>query len=317
MRQPSDSFGPERRPPPFTYRRMTPNDLDRIMEIEKDGFAHPWSADLLRRELMHDWSTILLATERRGGAEVVLGFVVFWLVHDELHVLNIATALEARRRGVGWALMEEAAARSGTGRWGSAPTTTPTRARTRSSWCWISERGVVERPPHALARPPLAPLPLRSREDPPPGRGRVALARLAADRAAAPAAGGARAGGGDARAPLRAPARPGGGLRQGRGDRARALRARLLARRDRDPHPAPATGKRPPPPVPAPGAPGAPQPHGLQQRRGGGVRDSAGGARARGPARRGGGERRTQQGDAQRACGGRLPRLHRAVARAR
>ena len=112
MRQPSDSFGPERRPAPFTYRRMTPDDLDRIMEIEKDGFAHPWSADLLRRELMHDWSTILLATERRGGAEVVLGFVVFWLVHDELHVLNIATALEARRRGVGWALMEEAAARA-------------------------------------------------------------------------------------------------------------------------------------------------------------------------------------------------------------
>ncbi len=112
MRQPIDDLQPEERPAPFNYRRMALDDLDRIMAIEKDGFAHPWSGDLLRREMMHDWSTILLATARRGATETILGFVVFWLVHDELHVLNIATALEARRRGVAWALMEEAAARA-------------------------------------------------------------------------------------------------------------------------------------------------------------------------------------------------------------
>jgi len=95
---------------------MLLEDLDRVMEIEKDGFAHPWSADLIRREMMHDWATILLATERRRGREgqpreAVTGFVVYWLVHDEIHVLNIATAVEERRRGVARALMQEAAAR--------------------------------------------------------------------------------------------------------------------------------------------------------------------------------------------------------------
>jgi [ribosomal protein S18]-alanine N-acetyltransferase len=104
-------------PPPFGFRRMGLDDLDRVMEIEKDGFAHPWSADLLRREMVHDWSTILLATQTRHGVaglprEVVVGFIVYWLVHDELHVLNIATAVEERRRGVGRALMDEAAARA-------------------------------------------------------------------------------------------------------------------------------------------------------------------------------------------------------------
>ncbi|GEJ58066.1 ribosomal protein S18-alanine N-acetyltransferase [Anaeromyxobacter diazotrophicus] len=104
-------------PAPFAFRRMALDDLARVMEIEKDGFAHPWSADLLRREMVHDWSTILLATELRDGRagvarEAILGFIVFWLVHDELHVLNIATALEARRRGVGRALMDEAAQRA-------------------------------------------------------------------------------------------------------------------------------------------------------------------------------------------------------------
>ena len=96
---------------------MSLEDLDRVMEIEKDGFAHPWSADLLRREMVHDWSTILLATVTRIGPghlpmEAVVGFVVYWLVHDELHILNIATAVEERRRGVGGALMEEAARRA-------------------------------------------------------------------------------------------------------------------------------------------------------------------------------------------------------------
>ncbi len=108
MRRPRDA---ERAPAPVVFRRMRDEDLPRVVAIERDGFSHPWSADLLRRELAHAWSTILVAVEAGpGGPERILGFIVYWLVHDEIHVLNIATALEARRRGVGRALMEEAAA---------------------------------------------------------------------------------------------------------------------------------------------------------------------------------------------------------------
>ena len=118
MRRPPDTLRPSVPPPfpPVGFRRMTLGDLDRVMEIEKDGFAHPWSADLLRREMVHDWSTVLVATDIRHGLgglarEVVVGFIVYWLVHDEVHVLNIATAVEERRRGIGRALMHEAAER--------------------------------------------------------------------------------------------------------------------------------------------------------------------------------------------------------------
>ena len=111
---------------------MVLDDLERVMQIELQGFAHPWSADLIRRELEHDWSTILLAVswgreppaptafggfveQRPGHAlsfETIAGFVVYWLVHDELHILNLATAAEERRRGVARALMNEASERA-------------------------------------------------------------------------------------------------------------------------------------------------------------------------------------------------------------
>ncbi|HWR98245.1 MAG TPA: ribosomal protein S18-alanine N-acetyltransferase, partial [Candidatus Methanoperedens sp.] len=92
-----------------SFRRAGAGDVGRIMEIERDGFLHPWSRDLIERELEHAWSQVLLACEAGpSGTERVLGYIVFWLVHDEIHVLNVATAREARRRGVGRALMAEA-----------------------------------------------------------------------------------------------------------------------------------------------------------------------------------------------------------------
>jgi ribosomal-protein-alanine N-acetyltransferase len=89
---------------------MRAEDIPRIVDIERDGFKHPWSAELLRRELHHAWSTSLVATEP-AAPDQVIGFIVFWTVHDEVHVLNVAVALEARRRGVARVLMDEAAAR--------------------------------------------------------------------------------------------------------------------------------------------------------------------------------------------------------------
>ncbi|HEU4385119.1 MAG TPA: ribosomal protein S18-alanine N-acetyltransferase [Anaeromyxobacteraceae bacterium] len=90
------------------FRRMRLEDLERVVEIQRTAFAHPWSRELLAREMGHDWSSVLLAVEAATGGEAVLGVVVFWLVHDEVHVLNVAVAPEARRRGVARALMHEA-----------------------------------------------------------------------------------------------------------------------------------------------------------------------------------------------------------------
>lgn len=90
----------------LALRRAGKEDVDRVLEIEAEGFAHPWSRELVERELDHAWSRLLLAEDGPGGP--VVGYIVFWIVHDEVHVLNVATALSARRRGVGRALMAAA-----------------------------------------------------------------------------------------------------------------------------------------------------------------------------------------------------------------
>jgi ribosomal-protein-alanine N-acetyltransferase len=103
MRRPVD---PPRPAGTLVLRRAGSADVDRVLEIEKEGFLHPWSRELVERELDHSWSILLLAEDGAGGP--VIGYVVFWVVHDEVHVLNVATALAARRRGIGRALMEAA-----------------------------------------------------------------------------------------------------------------------------------------------------------------------------------------------------------------
>lgn len=94
-------------PADFLVRKMTREDLPAVMALEQASFRNPWSYELLQRELGHDWSIILLLEEPLPeGGRRLLGVSIFWIVHDEVHVLNVATAPEHRRRGVGRSLME-------------------------------------------------------------------------------------------------------------------------------------------------------------------------------------------------------------------
>src|SRR3989454_10949588 len=98
--------------PRLEIRRMTAADLDDVMVIERAAFRPPWSPGLFRRELEHDWSTILVALEpltsaSGRGSERVVGFLIYWLVHDEVHILNVAVAPEQRRKGIARMLMGE------------------------------------------------------------------------------------------------------------------------------------------------------------------------------------------------------------------
>jgi [ribosomal protein S18]-alanine N-acetyltransferase len=87
------------------FTPMRPEDLDAVLEIERQSFPEPWSPGLFLHELKVPFSSTMLVRARSGPAEL-LGYVCRWLVGDEVHILNLAVRPERRRGGVGRALVE-------------------------------------------------------------------------------------------------------------------------------------------------------------------------------------------------------------------
>jgi [ribosomal protein S18]-alanine N-acetyltransferase len=78
-------------------------DLEGIMEIERSSFSHPWSRETFLEEFENDLSRIKVLREPRSKR--VIAFINYWVVHDEIHVLNVATHPDWRRQGLARRLM--------------------------------------------------------------------------------------------------------------------------------------------------------------------------------------------------------------------
>lgn len=93
----------------FTLRPMTSEDLDQVIEIEKQSFSEPWSRKNFEYELLQlDASELTVA--QAGGR--IIGYTVTWFLGDEVHLANVAVRTEGRKRGVGRALVEDVIARA-------------------------------------------------------------------------------------------------------------------------------------------------------------------------------------------------------------
>ena len=84
-------------------RPMTEGDLDEIMQIERKSFPTPWSRRLFERELLLPYAYAFVALE--APVDRVVGYLCFWLVEGETHILNLAVHPESRRRGIGSLLL--------------------------------------------------------------------------------------------------------------------------------------------------------------------------------------------------------------------
>jgi ribosomal-protein-alanine N-acetyltransferase len=89
-------------------RPMTLDDLPLVVTLQQQSFQSPWSEALLRREFDHEWSRVTVAELPVDGRVSIAGFSIYWLVHDELHLLTLAVATAFRRKGVASALLNEA-----------------------------------------------------------------------------------------------------------------------------------------------------------------------------------------------------------------
>jgi len=83
--------------PGISIDSMSYGDLQEVIEIENRSFPSPWSRDLFVRELNNRESTLFVARERIKGMARLYGYICFWVVVDEAHILNLAIHPSFRR----------------------------------------------------------------------------------------------------------------------------------------------------------------------------------------------------------------------------
>lgn len=83
--------------------RMTASDLEEVLVIEGGSFDDPWTDEIFHAELRHSWSHCdVLRTPDR----VIVGYIVFWSVADEVHLLNVAVDPKQRKHQYGRRLLD-------------------------------------------------------------------------------------------------------------------------------------------------------------------------------------------------------------------
>ncbi len=90
----------------LVIRRAGLADLRSIWAIERVSFPTPWSRWSFLAELSNPIGRTLVAGPASGRWQV-WGYIVFWVVSQEMHILNLAVHPRLRRQGVARHLLQE------------------------------------------------------------------------------------------------------------------------------------------------------------------------------------------------------------------
>lgn len=92
--------------PGVVINAMDKADLPEVLAIERDVFLSPWSAGMFSRELGSAHSVCLAARINLEDKSIIVGYIIFWMIVDEVHLHNLAVKKEYRNRGFAFELME-------------------------------------------------------------------------------------------------------------------------------------------------------------------------------------------------------------------
>ena len=86
------------------FAPMSVQDLDEALDIERRSFPEPWSRGMFLHELKLPFSKSIVVRADDPTHEL-LGYVCWWLIGEEIQILNVAVHPERRRHGIGRALV--------------------------------------------------------------------------------------------------------------------------------------------------------------------------------------------------------------------
>lgn len=98
----------DKSPPAHVVAPMTNSDIDEVLRIEQQSFPNPWTWSMFDSELLNPVSSAYTVKVPHDGASIVAGYVIFWIVYGEAHILNIAIHPEYRRMGFAKRLLDTA-----------------------------------------------------------------------------------------------------------------------------------------------------------------------------------------------------------------
>jgi ribosomal-protein-alanine N-acetyltransferase len=79
---------------------MARDDLEAVLSIERRSFPTPWTPGMFEEELRNARSGLFVAREEGRTTGRIRGYICFWHVFDELHILNLAVHPSYRRQNV-------------------------------------------------------------------------------------------------------------------------------------------------------------------------------------------------------------------------
>ena len=89
----------------FGIHKMTADDIDGVLQIEQESFSSPWSRWIFESELSKGDRSHFLVAKSEGE---ILGYIGFWMIFDEAHIVNVAVRADLRRSGIGTLLLASA-----------------------------------------------------------------------------------------------------------------------------------------------------------------------------------------------------------------
>ena len=90
----------------FFTRKMHTSDIDSVMRVEAACYENPWPRGVFLKELKNEWSRVEVVLPY-GESQYTVGHMVYWIVHDELHILNVAVHPDVQRQGIGRSLLRQ------------------------------------------------------------------------------------------------------------------------------------------------------------------------------------------------------------------